>query len=106
MKPAGERSAGNPLATFEVAGAGNGLTVRIVRHSQRKRGETDRPNLRSTAPVLDPTNHAFQEAHGVAQPEGNMAARDNASVQRSCGVLDPTHAEKLRAREPGEIASG
>ena len=47
-------------------------------------------------------NHAFQEAHGVAQPEGNMAARDNASAQRSCGVLDPTHAEKLRAREPGD----
>ena len=46
-------------------------------------------------------NHAFQEAHGVAQPEGNMAARDNASAQRSCGVLDPRHAEKLRAREPG-----
>ena len=47
-------------------------------------------------------NHAFQEAHGVAQPEGNMAARDNASAQRSCGVLDPMHAEKLRAREPGD----
>jgi ParB-like chromosome segregation protein Spo0J len=26
-----------------------------VRHSQRKRGATDRRNLRSTAPVLDPT---------------------------------------------------
>ena len=38
-----------------MAGAGNGLTVRIVRHSQRKRGATDRLNLRSTAPVLDPT---------------------------------------------------
>src|SRR5215467_4686365 len=44
---AGARSAGNPLATCDVAGAGNPLTVRIVRHSQRKRGATDRPNLRS-----------------------------------------------------------
>src|SRR5262244_2805791 len=44
---AGARSAGNPLATCDVAGAGNQLTVRIVRHSQRKRGATDRPGLRS-----------------------------------------------------------
>ena len=43
-------------AGFDVAGAGNRLTVRLVRHSQRKRGEIDRPNLRSMAPVLDPTD--------------------------------------------------
>src|SRR5215472_4155564 len=54
---AGARSAGNPLATCDVAGAGNQLTVRIVRHSQRKRGATDRPDLRSKAPVLDPTEN-------------------------------------------------
>ena len=47
VKCAGARSAGNPLATCDVAGAGNQLTVRTVRHSQRKRGATDRPNLRS-----------------------------------------------------------
>src|SRR5215471_3739103 len=46
-KCAGARSAGNPHATCDAAGAGNQLTVRIVRHSQRKRGATDRPNLRS-----------------------------------------------------------
>src|SRR5215472_11124017 len=45
---AGARSAGNPLATCDVAGAGNQLTVGLVRHSQRKRGATDRPDLRST----------------------------------------------------------
>jgi hypothetical protein len=44
---AGARSAGNPHATCDVAGAGNQFTVRIVRHSQRKRGATDRPDLRS-----------------------------------------------------------
>jgi hypothetical protein len=38
---------GNPHATCDVAGAGIRFTVRIVRHSQRKRGEMDRPNLRS-----------------------------------------------------------
>src|SRR5438876_508668 len=55
-KRAGKPTAGNPHGGFEAAGIGNGLTVRLVRHSQRKRGATDRLNLRSTAPVLDPTD--------------------------------------------------
>ncbi len=38
VKSAGKRSAGNPHAPFEVAGAGTGLTGWLVRHSQRKRG--------------------------------------------------------------------
>src|SRR5678815_6056017 len=54
-KQAGKPSAGNPPAGFDEAGAGNGFTVRLVRHSQRKRGATDRLNLRNAAPVLDPT---------------------------------------------------
>src|SRR5215469_657749 len=54
-KRAGERSAGNLHAPFDVAGDGNQLTVRFVRHSQGKRGATDRSNLRSQAPFLDPT---------------------------------------------------
>ena len=36
-KQTGAPSAGNPHAGCEVAGAGNGLTVRLVRHFQRKR---------------------------------------------------------------------
>ena len=55
MKHTGKPSAGNPHAGFDAAGTGNQLTVWLVRHSQRKRRETDRPNLRSMAPVLDPT---------------------------------------------------
>ncbi len=54
-KCAGARSAGNPHAACDVAGAGNGLTVRLVRYSQRKRGAPDRPHLRSSVPALDPT---------------------------------------------------
>src|SRR5260370_14007062 len=54
-KRAGERSAGNLHAPFDVAGDGNQLTVRLVRHSQRKRGGPDRSDLRSMAPFLDPT---------------------------------------------------
>jgi hypothetical protein len=47
--------AGNRHDGFEVAGAGAQLTVWLARHSKRKRGEIDRLNLRSMAPVLDPT---------------------------------------------------
>src|SRR5450755_450356 len=59
-KQTGAPSAGNPHAGCDVAGAGNGFTVRLLRHSQRKRGATDRPDLRNTAPVLDPPG--FSEA--------------------------------------------
>jgi len=48
MKRTGKPSAGNPHAGFDEAGAGNRLTVRLVRHSQRKRGAMDRPDLRSS----------------------------------------------------------
>jgi hypothetical protein len=46
MKQAGKPSAGKSHAGFEEAGAGNRPMVRLVRHSQRKRGATDRLNLR------------------------------------------------------------
>jgi len=52
-KQTGAPSAGNPHAGCDVAGTGNGFTVGLVRHSQRKRGETARLDLRNTAPVLD-----------------------------------------------------
>jgi len=39
-KQAGKPIAGNQHDGFEVAGAGNQFTVRILRHSQRKRGAT------------------------------------------------------------------
>src|SRR5664279_2374867 len=54
-KQTGAPSAGNPHAGCDEAGTGNRLTDRLVRHSQRKRRETDRSVLRGTAPVLDPT---------------------------------------------------
>src|SRR6516225_7539458 len=57
VKCAGARSAGNPHATCDVAGAGNRLTVRLVRHSQRKRGATDRPDLRSNGASPRPYRH-------------------------------------------------
>src|SRR5882757_8383460 len=54
-KQTGAPSAGNPHAGCDVAGAGNGFSVWLLRHSQRKRGATARLDLRNTAPVLDPT---------------------------------------------------
>jgi|SRR5580704_8998658 len=54
-KQTGAPSAGNRHAGCDVAGAGNGFTVWLLRHSQRKRGAMVRLDLRNTAPVLDPT---------------------------------------------------
>jgi hypothetical protein len=62
MKETGKPSAGNLHAGFDVAGAGNQLTVWLMRHSQRKRRATDRPNLRGVAPVLDPTENCWFSA--------------------------------------------
>src|SRR5260370_22273781 len=69
-KRAGKPIAGNRHDGFDVAGTGNQLTVRLVRLSQRKRGATDRPNLRSPAPVLDPTRGwcRFSSATGRLAP--------------------------------------
>ncbi len=44
-KVVGKPYEGKPHVRFEVAGDGNQDMVRIVRHSQRKRGAPDRPHL-------------------------------------------------------------
>src|SRR6266571_2168557 len=62
-KEAGKPSAGKQHAGFDAAGAGNHFTVQIMRHSQRKRRDPARLNLRSMAPVLDPTAAAAGAAH-------------------------------------------
>src|SRR5271169_5265080 len=64
-KQTGAPSAGNPHAGCDVAGAGNGFTVWLLRHSQRKRGATARLDLRNTAPVLDPTNRVQEMRFGA-----------------------------------------
>jgi len=67
VKRAGERSAGNPPAPFDVAGVGDGFTAGLVRHSRRKRGATDRLGLRNTAPALDPTGERLGETAGLGR---------------------------------------
>lgn len=66
-KQAGKPSAGKQPAGFDVAGTGNQLTVRILRHSQRKRRDPARLNLRSMAPVLDPTAQTPRRQSGGLQ---------------------------------------
>ena len=58
MKGSGKPDDRKGQVRFDVAGAGDGFTVRLVRHRQTKETVTDRLHLRNTAPVLDPTNLA------------------------------------------------
>jgi hypothetical protein len=59
-----------------VAGAGNGFTVWLLRHSQRKRGATARLDLRNTAPVLDPTKNLFV----FYKPTGALSGETTAAI--------------------------
>jgi hypothetical protein len=85
VKCAGARSAGNPHATCDVAGAGNQFTVRLVRHSHNGNGEQriDR-TYGAMAPVLDPTGatvvvHVFTSGSSVLLPRwGADNLSDNA----------------------------
>src|ERR1035441_9483600 len=81
-KQTGAPSAGNPHAGCDVAGAGNGFTVWLFRHSQRKRGATDRPDLRNTAPVLDPTGQYLPECRCP-----NLNRRDSSPCSHKLLVL-------------------
>jgi hypothetical protein len=78
-KQAGKPSARNGHARFDAAGAENQLTIRLVRHSQGKRGATDRSNLRSSASVLDPTDG------GDGGKVGIIRSPIRATVLRDCG---------------------
>ena len=46
MKVVGKPYEGKPHVRFDVAGDGDQAMVGMLRHSQRKRGATDRPNLK------------------------------------------------------------
>ena len=89
-KQAGKPSAGKQHAGFDAAGAGNQLTVRIMRHSQRKRRDPARLNLRSMAPVLDPTAQA--------------ACGQVSSVQSTQELLkDGNKSDRIDARKLAEL---
>ena len=89
VKQTRKPSAGNLHAGFDAAGTGNQFTVWLLRHSQRKRRETARPNLPSMAPVLDPTtcpwrsspgSRLFQKAHCGAPCKGLIPGVESGAV--------------------------
>src|SRR5271156_6864315 len=86
-KQTGAPSAGNPHAGCDVAGAGNGFTVWLLRHAQRKRGATARLDLRNTARVLDPTGMATGKSPAVCaipcryRPLAPMVARNGSATK-------------------------
>jgi len=87
-KRAGKPIAGNRHDGFEVAGAGNQLTVRLVRHSQRKRGATDRQNLRSMALALDPTKTIVLLEWVVSHKCTRTSAIDVGTFPQSLSLTD------------------
>jgi hypothetical protein len=111
-KQTGAPSAGNPHAGCDVAGAGNGFTVWILRHSQRKRGATARPNLRNTAPVLDPTGQfppiRMRMILGYRR-QANARFRDGLRFKRASAILwrpkiPPTKWALFETNPAGELA--
>jgi hypothetical protein len=62
MKHAGERSAGKPLAPFDVAGAGNVTMAAGLRANAKALEHPPAPKV--GAPVLDPTDERDVECAG------------------------------------------
>lgn len=99
--------AGNQHDGFEVEGAGNQLTVRLVRQSQRKRGESDGPNLPSMAPVLDPTTNPAGSRIVLTELETDTTKNSGCqqmslTLRIACGVALPS--EKLKKTPAPEEA--
>ena len=94
-KRAGKRSAGKPPAPFDVAGVGDGFTAGLLRHSQRKRGATDRPGLRNTAPALDPTIENLS-LENIAASVGIHPTHFARAFRRHCGCTPGEYIRQLR----------
>ena len=107
VKWTGEPGAGEPPARFDVAGAGDGFTVGLVRHSQRKRGAPDWPGLRNTAPALDPTDVAGVgdgfTAGLLRHSQRKRGATDRPGLRNTAPALDPTLERVRKANRPGQI---
>jgi hypothetical protein len=95
-KCAGARNAGNPPATYDVAGAGNRLAVRLVRHSQWKRGingsaaptehrRSPRPYPETPPPIVA---MAVCEASGIAWLRNRQNGPDSAGFTSTAEPRD------------------
>ena len=112
MKQTGKPIAGNRHDGFDAAGAGNQLTVRLMRHSQRKRGATARLNLRSAAPVLDPTrsNHPEVGKRGTKGESRGLSGLCPQRGNRSSSLVEdedssPHNNQLQKANSQGYIAA-
>ena len=73
-----------------------------MRHSQRKRRETDRSVLRGTTPVLDPTEELpDEEASSIATRAEMLTA-----IAAAEGVPIEVLIQWIHTRVPGKIWSG
>jgi hypothetical protein len=91
MKPTGKRSAGNPHAAFDVAGAGNVTMVAGLRSTTKVMELPPAPTVR--APALDPTDEREQETE-LCQT-GLRRARESKPISHreakaTAAVLDST----------------
>jgi hypothetical protein len=77
MKQTGKRSAGNPHATFDVAGAGNATMAAGLRAIAKAMEIPPMPTVRAPAP--DPTDEREEETEpgqtGLRRPGENLANR-------------------------------
>jgi hypothetical protein len=71
-KHAGERSAGNPHAPFEVAGAGNVTMAAGLRATAKAVDQPPEPNV--GAPVLDPTLQPLEAPGALVISAGAVIA--------------------------------
>ena len=104
-KCAGARSAGNPHAACDVAGAGNGVTAIPKRARRWKRRTQPRSCLRVTAPALDPTAvwHyyrfclSFHDVEDLLAKCGIIVSYE--TIRQWCLKFGPEYARKLTRRQ-------
>jgi len=108
-KVVGKPYEGEPHVRFEVAGNGDQDTVKLLRHSQRKRGATDRPYLTLrrhslTLPLrrmraLACGNHSSLYAQSGSQIGSPLVAMEYIVVQTICLQIMPNKIYLLHVRQ-------
>ena len=101
MNVVGKPYEGKPHVRFDVAGDGDQVMVGILRHSQRKRGATDRPDLqlRRHSLTLHQTVRLVVQLFGTVMCQANRK-RAGRSADRPTGdrlVIRPALTMQLSA---------
>ena len=87
-KRTGEPCAGNPHARFDRAGAGNGVTAKPKRARSWKRLRQPRLSLRTTAPVLDPTDKRADVERTICELKNDLAIANIPSASFAANAAD------------------